>query len=288
MTTRNTNPEWAALIAQTTQNLALASKPYPTWRVGSSALNKTVDHTLLKLEATGDAVDALCAEARVGGFATVCVRPNFVEQAVKNLKGSNVKVASVIGFHEGTYDLYHKIQETKLSLTAGASELDIVINHPLLHGPAPDYSTIYNELATLRQLAPHPTLLKLIFETSQLSEAEIIAAATLAAAAEFDFIKTSSGFCGRGATVEDVRLMRACCEALAVSHGDARRAMKVKASGGVRTLDDALRMLEAGAERLGTSAGVWISKEAGERAEGRGGVGEGERPGLATRLYTDY
>lgn len=203
-----------------------------------------------------------------------------------DLKGSDIRVASVIGFHEGTHDLSTKVQELRDSLEHGALELDVVINWPELK--AKKYSSVYNELATLRTQAPHPVLLKLILETSQLDRREIIAGCVLAAAAHFDFVKTSTGFNGPGASVENVRLMATCCEKLAIEHKDGTlRQMCVKASGGIRTLDDAVKMLEAGASRLGTSGGVWIAKEAKQQAAG-GGESNGERPGMTTRLFTDY
>ena len=181
-------------------------------------------------------------------------------------------------------------RETKQSLQAGADELDVVINYPELK--AGNYVDTYKELATIRLQAPHPVLLKLILETSQLDHYQIIAGCVMAAAANFDFVKTSTGFNGKGATEEVVRLMAACCEKLAAGseHG---REMRVKASGGVRTLEDAVKMLEAGASRLGTSGGVWIAKEAREDLERSvsppGSAESGNhRPGLATRLYTDY
>lgn len=179
-------------------------------------------------------------------------------------------------------------RETKLALHAGAAELDIVLNVPILQ--AGDYADIYNELATLRLQAPPPTLLKLILETSQLDTSQIVAACTLAAAANFDFVKTSTGFLGHGAKEEHVRLMAACCSKLASGIG--RKQMLVKASGGIRTLADAITMLEAGASRLGTSGGVWIVKEAHDKIERNvspPGVAElKDRPGMATRLFTDY
>lgn len=154
---------------------------------------------------------------------------------------------------------------------------------------AGEYASIYKELAALRSQAPPPVLLKLILETSQLNYSEIVAGCVLAAAAFFDFVKTSTGFNGPGATVEHVRLMAACCESLASSG----KKMQVKASGGIRTLDDAIKMLEAGASRLGTSAGIWIAKEAKDavaRSVSPPGTARtnGERPGMTTRLYTDY
>jgi len=185
-------------------------------------------------------------------------------------------------------------REAKQALRAGASELDIVLNYEELQ--THQYASIYTELATLRLQAPHPTLLKLILETSQLTPSQTIAACAMAAAANFDYVKTSTGFRGHGAREIDVRLMAACCERLGAGVPVERR-MRVKASGGIRTIEDAVRMLEAGASRLGTSGGVWIVKEGRETAEqGRGlsplaaeGFGRrGSRPGLETRLFTDY
>jgi len=185
-------------------------------------------------------------------------------------------------------------REAKQALRAGASELDIVLNYPELQ--TAQYASIYTELATLRLQAPHPTLLKLILETSQLTPSEIIAACAMAAAANFDFVKTSTGFRGAGANEADVRLMAACCERLGAGVPADRR-MRVKASGGIRTIEDAVKMLEAGASRLGTSGGVWIVKEGRETAEQSRGLSppvaegferRGSRPGLETRLFTDY
>lgn len=183
-------------------------------------------------------------------------------------------------------------RETKLSLQSGALELDVVLNYPHLQSGA--YATIYKELATLRLQAPHPVCLKLILETSQLDDYQIIAACVMAAAANFDFVKTSTGFNGPGATVRHVRLMAACCEHLyALSGRTDGGKMLVKASGGIRTLADAVTMLEAGASRLGTSGGVWIAREAKEVLERSVSppsveAMKAERPGMTTRLFTDY
>ncbi|PNS15996.1 hypothetical protein CAC42_4397 [Sphaceloma murrayae] len=308
MTTRYTDQEWSSIIASTEKVVRTAitqiSKAVPP--IDSPQLAQTIDHTLLKLDATKAQIDDLCSEARVAGFASVCVRPNYTQQAVNNVKGSVVKVAVVVGFHTGENDLSEKMAETRHAVSHGATELDVVVNRT--HLQAGEYGKVYNELAALRSVAPHPVLLKLILETSQLNDSEIIAAAVLARAASFDFIKTSTGFCGHGATVEHVRLMSACCEVLGEAavggwagngllaeyknlvteagvaieqpatpideNGPPRtktlvHKMQVKASGGIRTLDDAVKMLEAGATRLGTSGGVWIIKEAQEKAEGR-------------------
>ncbi|KAF2763963.1 deoxyribose-phosphate aldolase [Teratosphaeria nubilosa] len=282
--TRYTDDEWASFI-DALEIKVEEGKKYARPQLGGEQFSQTIDHTLLNLDAKAMQIDALCCEACVEGFATVCVRPNFVARAASNLKGCDVKVASVIGFHEGTYDLYHKVQETKESLDSGAKELDIVLNYEELKQRK--YASIFNVLATLRIQAAHPILLKLIIEASQLNREQIIAACCMAAAANFDFVKTSTGFNGHGAREEDVRLMAACCQKL--SEASRGRKMQVKASGGIRTVEDAVKMLEAGASRLGTSGGVWIVKEGREAAEkGESGTYGGSWPGLTTKLFTDY
>ncbi|KAF3046686.1 hypothetical protein E8E11_002410 [Didymella keratinophila] len=335
MTDRYTNEEWAAQIAET-QKMVLkevdsgerAKKVYegPRMRNGNEALKKlakTVDHTVLKLDATSAQIDSLCSEARTEDFKSVCVRLNWVQRCVANLKGSTVVVAAVVGFHEGTQDTYSKLREARACVAAGASELDLVLNHSLLtkhnrpesprvirsHDSAidsitaantaansgsttgsedeeiPDYSAIYRELASIRSLCPAPVVIKLILETSQLTPQQILAASHLAGAANLDFIKTSTGFNGPGASLENVQLMVGAAEYLHKT-GVSKRQMEVKASGGVRSLETAVQMLEAGATRLGTSSGLWIMQQAREKIEqAKSGKSE-DRPG-ATRLYTD-
>lgn len=341
MTDRYTNAEWAAQIAETQKVVVRQDKAWPVPAAGSHEFAQTIDHTLLKLDATAAQIDAQCAEARQEGFKSVCVRLPFVARCVSNLRGSSVVVACVVGFHEGTYDTYAKLQEAQEAVKAGASELDIVLNHSILtsapaaspksasptppapshkqtlsdattesitasnsstlptSGPysvpsnnsnttttthpaqLPNYSAIFTELAALRTLCPAPTLLKLILETSALTPAQILAATHLAAAARFDFVKTSTGFAGRGATEADVLLMRAACDVLGQR---AARGMQVKASGGIRSLEGAVAMLRAGAGRLGTSSGVWIMQE-GRRVVAE--KGKGRLGGGVTRPYTD-
>ena len=140
--------------------------------------------------------------------------------------------------------------EASHAISAGASELDMVINYPLLKQQR--YSEVYADVAAVRMAAPHPIILKVILETAQLTRFEIVAGCKVSEAAKADFVKTSTGFGGPGATVENVRLMKSVIG----SH------MKVKASGGVRTVNDCISMIKAGAERIGTSNGVWIMKEA--------------------------
>ncbi|KAH7406109.1 hypothetical protein DE146DRAFT_433818 [Phaeosphaeria sp. MPI-PUGE-AT-0046c] len=342
MTDRYTNEEWAAQI-QETENVVMkevrsgerAAKVYegPSMKNGKEALKQlalTVDHTVLKLDATSVAIDGLCSEARTEGFKSVCVRLNWVQRCVANLKGSPVLVACVVGFHEGTQDTYDKLRESRAAVAAGAAELDVVLNHSLLtkhNKPAtpehiisskdsaidsitaantaknagstisdddeiPDYSAIYRELASIRSLCPSPVVLKLILETSQLNDQQILAASHLAAAANFDFIKTATGFNGHGATLPHVQLMVGAAEYLA-KKGVGRRKMEVKASGGVRSLETAVKMLETGASRLGTSSGLWIMQEArtkvGEEKGKKDGAKTPPSPGRPpqTRLYTD-
>lgn len=137
-----------------------------------------------------------------------------------------------------------------MAISAGALELDMVINHHLLKQQR--YSQVYTDIAAVRNVAPHPNVLKVILETSRLSQFDIIAGCKVAEAANADFIKTSTGFDGQGATEENVRLMKSVIGP----------SMKVKASGGIKTLIECVAMMEAGAERIGTSNGVWIMKEA--------------------------
>lgn len=145
-------------------------------------------------------------------------------------------------------------------MEAGATELDMVINHVLLRQR--HYSEVYTDIAAVRNVAPHPVILKVILETSQLSRRDIIAGCKIAEAANADFVKTSTGFNGSGATEEDVRLMKSVV-------GDR---MKVKASGGVRTVNECVAMMEAGAERIGTSNGVLIMEEAKSLLDGNYGL----------------
>lgn len=194
--------------------------------------------------------------------------------------------------------------EVQAAVAAGATELDMVLDFNLLLSSS--YEAAFQEIATIRTLAPGPIILKVILEVSQLTPHAIIAGCVLAANARADFVKTSTGFVGRGATADDVKLMRAvatwCCrnrsgaDVSACDEGgergpnhNHRGTLQVKASGGIRSLSDAVRMLEAGASRIGASAGVWIMQEAREEMERRNrslGGEEVAKLGI-TRLYSD-
>nr|OQO25527.1 hypothetical protein B0A51_06565 [Rachicladosporium sp. CCFEE 5018]OQO26031.1 hypothetical protein B0A51_06716 [Rachicladosporium sp. CCFEE 5018] len=328
-TARYTDAEWSDIISQAQSSILakLDNDAPPTKTTDLFSVAGAVDHTLLKLDATAAQIDSLCAEARVNNFATVCVRLPFVSRCRANVSGSGVGIACVIGFHEGTQDLREKLTEAKSAVAEGATELDVVVNVPMLKDAK--WETIYSELSALRAVAGKTVLCKLILETALLSDSEIVAGSVLASEAGFDFVKTSTGFLtaadlpsgvtATGATLPHVRLLSLCCASLPqTSESGETRHMRVKASGGIRTLEDAVKMLAAGAERLGTSGGVWIAKEAEQAAHhlvgqaggngevrveelrrgsvteivresiGEGMGGGGERPGLQTRLFTDY
>ncbi|KAI4196892.1 MAG: hypothetical protein LQ350_006261 [Teloschistes chrysophthalmus] len=250
MTNRYTHSEWRTMIDAAERDLPNNFPEHKAPILGSTDFAKCIDHTLLKLEATKEQIDELCQGARRHDFQSVCVRLNWVERAVQQLSGSNIAVACVVGFPEGTYSMSEKVKEASNAVAAGALELDMVINYPLLKQQK--YSQVYTDIAALRNVAPHPVVLKVILETSKLSQFDIIAGCKVAEAANADFVKTSTGFGGQGATVENVRLMKNVIG----PH------MKVKASGGVKTVNECVAMMEAGAERIGTSNGVWIMKEA--------------------------
>jgi deoxyribose-phosphate aldolase len=212
-----------------------------------------IDHTLLKPEAAESGIVQLCREAREYGFKTVCVNPCWVDVARRELSNSSVVVCTVIGFPLGANLSEVKLNEARLALRQGAAELDMVQNVGALRsGNGAFVGAEISSLANLTHAAG--AILKVIIETSVLSEEEKTVSCRLALAAGADFVKTSTGFSAAGATESDVRLMRA---AVGPSIG-------VKASGGVRTLDALRRMVEAGATRVGTSSGVQILRDAAE------------------------
>lgn len=246
-----TDEKWAALIRTTANWLpkTFEKQPAPV----PSAINRAIDHTLLDVSATESQIDALCDQAKEYQFASVCVRLPHVERAVQNLKDTpEIGVACVVGFHEGTCRTSEKEHEAREAERLGASELDMVLNHPLLKQGK--YTEVYEDVLAVRRAAPSPVKLKVILETSQLDRFFIIAGSVLSCMAGADYIKTSTGFNGPGASEENVALMRATADLV-------RKGCKVKASGGVRTAEVCIRMLKAGADRIGTSSGVKIMRE---------------------------
>ena len=223
---------------------------------------KLIDHTLLKAEATYAEIDQLCDEARQYGFASVCVNPIFVARCAQRLRGATPKVCTVIGFPLGATPKDVKALEGRRALRDGATELDMVIAIGALKSG--DHKTVYEDIRLMADVAREGrAILKVIIETALLTDEEKVAACVLSKKAGAHFVKTSTGFAKGGATEADVRLM-----AQAVEHK-----LGVKASGGVRSAEDAKRMVEAGATRIGASVGVKIAQEErGERGE------RGERP----------
>lgn len=211
-------------------------------------LAHTIDHTLLKPEATPAQVRQLCAEALEFGFATVCVNPIYITLCADVLRGSPVKVCTVIGFPLGADLPAVKAFQAEQALAHGAHELDMVLALGCLK--AGDLAAVRADLDTVRAACPGH-ILKVILETHLLSEAEKIAACQLAQQAGLDFVKTSTGFTGGGASVADVQLMRQTVGPQ----------MGVKASGGIRSLEDARALIVAGANRLGTSAGAALMRQ---------------------------
>ncbi|VAV95077.1 Deoxyribose-phosphate aldolase [hydrothermal vent metagenome] len=210
-------------------------------------LAKYIDHTLLKPDATQQDIDTLCDEAIEYGFAAVCINPTWVKRAAERLRGSDVKVATVIGFPLGATTSEIKAMETRKALRDGAREVDMVINIGALKSGRNEL--VRKDIEKVVDAAHEGgAITKVILETALLTDEEKVIASALAKAAKADFVKTSTGFSGGGATVYDVALMR---ETVGPDMG-------VKASGGVRTLEDAEDMIAAGATRIGASAGVQI------------------------------
>ena len=210
-------------------------------------LAKYIDHTQLAADATKDKIEKLCAEAREANFASVCVNSCWVSYAKELLSGSSVNVCTVIGFPLGAMSSKAKAAETKIAIDDGADEIDMVINIGFLKSGM--FDEVLSDIKAVRE-ASKGKILKVIIETCLLTEDEKIKACELSAEAGADFVKTSTGFSKAGATKEDVALMRRCIPS----------SMKVKASGGIRSYESAMEMIEAGAERLGCSSGMAIIK----------------------------
>lgn len=213
--------------------------------VSASDIAARIDHTLLKADATSDEVRELCREAREHQFASVCVNPTHVALSAELLRGSPVKVCTVVGFPLGATTTFSKVSETKEAVANGADEIDMVINIGALKN-GEDHLVEEDMREVVRAASGRVT--KAIFETALLSDDEVVRACRMAKRAGLDFVKTSTGFGPGGATVHHVALMRKTVG----------RSMGVKASGGVRDLEGAQAMLEAGATRIGASASVKI------------------------------
>lgn len=221
----------------------METRPTSAWSRGRMAA--CIDHTLLKPAATDEQIVRLCREALAARFAAVCVNPCHIRLVASQLAGSTVRACSVIGFPLGAAAGRIKAAEAELAVAEGAGEVDMVINIGAMKSGRP--ADVEDDIRRVVEAAGGAPV-KVIIETCFLTDAEKEAACRLAANAGARFVKTSTGFGTGGATVADVRLMRAAVGP----------ALGVKASGGIRTLADALAMLEAGANRIGTSSGMEI------------------------------
>lgn len=209
-------------------------------------LNGYIDHTLLKPEATEEQVKKICDEAKKYQFASVCVNTYYTSLVSEQLEGTNIKTCVVIGFPLGATTKEVKAFETKQAIENGAQEVDMVINVGALKDKK--YDEVRDDIKAVVEIAKDKALVKVILETCLLTKDEIVKACELSKEAGVDFVKTSTGFSTGGATVEDVKLMR----------GTVGSEIGVKASGGVRTTEDAEAFIAAGANRIGASASIAI------------------------------
>ncbi|NQX83256.1 MAG: deoxyribose-phosphate aldolase [Mycoplasmataceae bacterium] len=210
-------------------------------------INKYIDHTILKRDAVSSEIDKIIKEAIKYKFKTICIHPIWIEYSKDKLKKTDVEITTVLGFPYGTQTTETKVFEAKDALKKGADELDFVINISMVHEHNTDY--LNNELKLIRK-ATQGTVIKLILEIGLLTNDEIKYISELAVAENWNFIKTSTGIQTTGATIEAVELMKSITKNKA----------EVKASGSIRSFEDAVAMINAGATRIGTSNGVDIMK----------------------------
>jgi deoxyribose-phosphate aldolase len=211
------------------------------------SIARMIDHTLLKPEATKQQIEELCSEAKQYGFASVCVNPSFVKLCAELLRDTSVKVCTVIGFPLGATSTETKAFETERAIKDGAREVDMVINIGMLKSG--EYGYVESDILSVVRVAHrYEVIVKVIIETGLLTDEEKVKACAIAKRAGADFVKTSTGFAKGGATVGDIALMRRVVGP----------ELGVKASGGVRTQEQALALIASGADRIGASASVKI------------------------------
>lgn len=212
-------------------------------------LNRYIDHTMLKADATRADIEKLCQEAKQHEFASVCINTCFVPLAAELLEGSEVKVCCVVGFPLGAMSTPAKAFEAQWAVEHGAQEVDMVLNvGAMISG---EEEIVLRDIEAVVQAAHPKAIVKVILENCLLNDEQKIRACKLCVQAGAEFVKTSTGFSNGGATVEDVALMKRAVDGRA----------KVKAAGGIRTRQQALAMIEAGADRIGASAGIAICTE---------------------------
>jgi deoxyribose-phosphate aldolase len=255
------SPDDMARIAERVRQLLQpgAAAPESAPVIPPEQVVKLIDHTLLKPEATAEEIDKLCAEAAQYGFYSVCVNPTWVSKAKSLLRGTPVKVCAVVGFPLGAQSREIKTLEARRALREGAQEIDMVINIGALKGK--DDLLVARDIRGVVEVCDEARAAsKVILETALLTDEEKVRGCKLAMKAGADFVKTSTGFSKSGATVEDVALM---------ARTVAPRKLGVKASGGVRTYTDLVKMVQAGATRIGSSNSVKIVEEARQMAAGK-------------------
>jgi deoxyribose-phosphate aldolase len=244
------------VAARVRQLLTQTSSPTAAPQLAAAQVAQLIDHTLLRPEATPADIAQLCEEARQYGFFSVCVNPAWVRQAAELLRGSTVKVCAVVGFPLGAQAPEMKALEARRALREGAHEIDMVINIGALK--AGDDTLVLRDMrGVVEACRERRAVAKVILETALLTEEEKVRACQLAVRAGAHFVKTSTGFSSGGATVEDVALMHRTVAAAG---------LKVKASGGIRSFAEVVRMIAAGASRIGSSASVKIVAEARAQA----------------------
>ncbi|QGP93634.1 Deoxyribose-phosphate aldolase [Neomoorella glycerini] len=263
---------YALALKELKQNLPEGNwEPYPAGPVSTvdfdqqeGDVRQLIDHTALKPETTGAVIEQLCREAIEHNFHSVCVPPCRVELAARCLRGRGIKVCTVIGFPHGSASKLVKVTEAVEAAARGAAEVDMVLNLGALKER--NLRAVGEEIQAVKEGIGQERILKVILETALLDDVEKILAALIAVKYGADFVKTSTGFAGGGATANDVRLLRRTVG----------KDVGVKASGGIRDLETALAMVRAGANRIGTSSGIRIAGElAARRGEGMGASGFG-------------
>ena len=208
-------------------------------------LSKYIDHTLLKQDATITMIEKLCNEANEYNFFSVCVNSCYVSDVKKFLQNSSVKVCSVVGFPLGAMSTKAKTYEAQIAIEEGADEIDMVINIGWVKSK--QYDRVKDDILSLNNICKNITL-KVIFETALLNEEEILKISEISKEVGVGFVKTSTGFSSRGASLEDINLMKSVV----------KDSVEIKASGGIRSYEKAIEMISAGATRLGTSSGIAI------------------------------
>jgi len=249
----------AEVVARMGSQAAAGGAQAPAQAAGTavplpSELARYIDHTLLKPEATEEQMKKLCEEASQHHFYSVCVNSSWAEYCARKLGGTGVKVCAVVGFPLGAMDSRAKAFEARTAIANGANEIDMVMNVGAMK--AKNLKLVREDMLSVRRACRTGIVLKVILETCMLTDEEKVLACQIAKDAELDFVKTSTGFNKAGATVADIALMRRTVGPK----------MGVKAAGGVRSYEDAVAMIRAGATRLGTSSGVLLVS--GQKIEG--------------------